>query len=255
MQLGAHMRELWGQKVGLVIALVIAILAATGVLARISVFPPGLESRSLGVASASTQVIVDTPRSAVIDLRQDTYSFAGLTNRALLLGNVMASLPVRDYIAARAGIPAEAITVSAPLTPEQPRVVTDGGHQPKTTDLLRSPDEFRLNIQANPTVPVLSIYSEAPDGPAAIRLANSAVDGLRDYLRTLSRQQGTPERDQVKLDQLGRATGGPVNPGASLQIALLVFFFVFVAGCAAVIFIGRVRRGWTASAGIAHGPA
>ncbi len=243
------MRELWGQKVGLAIALAIALIAATRVLYSIGLFPPSLEPQSVGLASASTQAIVDTPRSSVIDLRSDTYSFTGLTNRALLLGNVMASLPVREYIARRAGVPAQLIRVQAPLTPEQPRVVTDGAHQPKTSDLLRSPEEYRLNVQANPTVPVLDIYAEAPDGSAAEKLANASVEGLRDYLRALASQHGTPLARQVRVAQLGRASGGTIDSGAGIKLAILVFVFVFALAAAAVLFVSRVRRGWAASEG------
>jgi len=243
------MRELWGQKLGLAIALAVALIAATRVLFSIGLLPPSLERHPLGLASASTQAIVDTPRSSVIDLRADTYSFTGLTNRALLLGNVMASPPVREYIARRAGVPASLIRVQAPLTPEQPRVVTDGAHQPKTSDLLRSPEEYRLNVQANPTVPVLNVYAEAPDGSAAARLANASVEGLRDYLRALSSQHGTPLARQVRVVQLGRASGGTIDSGAGIKLAALVFLLVFTIASAAVLFIGRVRRGWATGEG------
>ncbi len=243
------MRELWGQKIGLAVALAVALIAATRVLFSIGLFPPSLESSSVGLASASTQAIVDTPRSSAIDLRTDTYSFTSLTNRALLLGNVMASLPVREYISRRAGVPAALIRVQAPLTPEQPRVVTDGAHQPKTSDLLRSPEEYRLDVQANPTVPVLDIYAEAPDGKAAAKLANASVEGLRDYLRALASQHGTPLARQVRVVQLGRASGGTIDSGAGLKLAILVFVFVFALASAAVLFVGRVRRGWAAAEG------
>jgi hypothetical protein len=254
MQLGMHMRELWGQKLGFAIALLLAILAASRFLFGLGFFPPRLEQRSLDVASASTRVLVDTPRSTVIDLRQDTYSFTGLTNRALLLGNVMASLPVRGYIARRAGVPAEAIRVAPPLTPEQPRAIADSAHQPKTSDILKSPEEYRLSIQANPTVPVLDIYAEAPDDATAGRLANGAVSGLRDYLGALAAERSTPVRDRVELTQLGRASGKTIDSGARIQISILVFVFVFALASAAVLFIARVRRGWVASAGL-DGPA
>jgi hypothetical protein len=242
-----HLRELWGQKIGLALALAVALLAASRVLFHIGFLPPRIEAKPQGLASASTQLIVDTPRSSAIDLREDTYSFTGLTNRALLLGNVMASLPVREYIARRAGVPAQQIRVSAPLTPEQPRVVTDGAHQPKTSDILRSPNEYRVSVQANPTVPVLDVFAEAPDGGAAAKLANASVDGLRDYLAALASAHGTPVSRQVNLVQLGRAHGGTINPGAGIVLAALVFFLVFGLASAAVLFVSRVRRGWDAS--------
>ena len=247
------MRELWGQKAGLAIAFAVALLAAGRVLFGIGLFPPSIEPNSQGLASASTQAIVDTPRSSVIDLREDTYSFTGLTNRALLLGNVIASPPVREYIARRAGVPAAQIKVQPPLTPEQPRVIADGANQPKTSDILKSPEEYRLDVQANPTVPVLDIYAEAPDGPAAARLADASIDGLRDYLRAIAVRHHTPPARRVKLEQLGRADGGAVASGVGLQLAIVVFVFVFAIAAAAVLFVARVRRGWVV--GDAHGVA
>jgi hypothetical protein len=247
MQLGMHLRELWGQKAGVAIAFAVALLAALRMLYGVSLVPPALETKQLGLASASTHLLVDTPRSVVTDLREDTYSIEGLSNRALLLGNVMASLPVRAFIARRAGIAPEQIRATPPLTPDQPRAMVDAEHQPHTSDLFKSPDEYRLSIQANPTVPVLDIYSEAPSGPAAEKLANAAVTGLRDYLEAAAAEQGTPRDDQVRLEQLGRARGGVIDNGAGIRIASLVFVLVFALACAAVLFIGRVRRGWVAS--------
>lgn len=242
-----HMRELWGQKLGLAIALVLAILATARVGYGASLFPPQLHPDTIDVASASTHVLIDTPRSSVTDLRQTTYSFTELTNRALLLGNVMASFPVREYIARHADVPPTLIRVAPPLTPDQPRALADTAHQPKSSDILKSPDEYRINIHASPIVPVLDVYTEAPTVAAATKLANGAVEGLRDYLRVLADQRDTPLADQVRLVQLGRASGGAVNPGANLQLAVLVFFFTFALCCAAVLFIARVRRGWAAS--------
>jgi hypothetical protein len=97
-------------------------------------------------------------------------------------------------------------------------------------------------------VPILNISAQAPNKDAAERLANGAVDGLRDYLAALAVRQGTDPKKQVRLEQLGRARGGVINNGISLQIALLSFIFVFTLSCCAVLFLSRVRRGWSAAA-------
>ena len=39
-----------------------------------------------------------------------------------------------------------------------------------------------------------------------------------------------------------------INNGIGLQIALLSFIFVFVLSCCALLFLSRVRRGWSAAA-------
>src|SRR3712207_3056936 len=121
MQLGRYLRELSQQRLGLVLSLLLSTLVALSAVYRISLTPPGLTPRAVDIAAASTRVLVDTPRSSLLDMRQGTYEFESMSNRAVLIGNVMASLPVREYIAARARIPAELIQASTPLTPSYPR--------------------------------------------------------------------------------------------------------------------------------------
>jgi hypothetical protein len=241
------MRELWASKLGLKIALALALLAALRTVFGISLIPPGLERRSVDVATASTHVLVDTPRSSLTDLGQDVSEIQSLSQRAVILGNVMASPQVGEYIARRVGVPAQAIEAAGPLTPDQPRVLAGSESQPHASDILQRPDEYRLSIQANPTVPVLDVYSQAPDAEAAELLADGAVRGLQDYLAAVAAERGTPPSEQVQLEQLGRAQSGVINGGVSATLALAVFVLVFAAASAVVLFVARVRRGWSAS--------
>jgi len=240
------MRELWSHKIGLTLTVIAAVLAATLVLFKVSLAPPSLESRALGLSAASTQVVVDTPESSLTNLRESTYSLESQTNRALLLGDVMASIPVREHIAERAGIEVGQLAVAGPVTPEEPRVIADPGDQPKTTDILKSPEEYRVSITANPTVPILDIEAEAPTPEAAARLADAAVGGLRDYVEEVSAAGHTPEKAQVVIRQLGHATGSPVNGWVKPEFALLAFFLVFLLGSSITLYVGRMRRGWDA---------
>ena len=174
---GNGCRELWRLKAGVAVCLMLALIAAVWSLENISLFPPKLTARSLEMATASTHVVVDTPRSTLLDLRQDTYELEALTKRAVLLGNVIANGPVKESIARRAGIPVEVLRVEAPLTAKQPRPRIEGGKEKKASDILRSTDQYRLNIQANPTAPVFDIYAQTPTTESAEALANAAVDG------------------------------------------------------------------------------
>jgi hypothetical protein len=156
----------------------------------------------------------------------------------------MASPPVLSYIGRRAGVPAEQITAKPPLTPDQPRAIADSAHAPHVSDILQRPDEYRLSIESNPTVPVLGIYAVAPTPGEAVKLANASVDGLRDYLRSVAEDGRTPDRYQVRLEQLGRATGGRVDAGAAPQIAIVSFLLALGACCVGILAFARVRRGW-----------
>jgi hypothetical protein len=248
MQLGRHLRELWRLRLGVAISFALALFIAVSSIDHVSLLPPKVSSRQLEIAAASTRVLIDSPRSEIIDLRTDTYAFTSLTTRAALLGNVMASAPVREYIARRAKIDPARIQASAPITADVPRNLNEPGSERRASDILRSTDQYRLDIQSNPTVPILNISAQAPNKDAAERLANGAVDGLRDYLAALAVRQGTDPKKQVRLEQLGRARGGVINHGIGLQIALLSFIFVFTLSCCALLFLSRVRRGWSAAA-------
>jgi hypothetical protein len=201
------------------------------------------------MATGTTHVVVDTPRSAVLDLRQNTYDFQALTQRAVLLGNVIANGPVRAAIAREAHVPVDALQVAPPLTPQQPRAtVGSGTKQPSTSDITKSTNQYRLIIEVNPTVPVLDIYSQAPNAASAEVLANAAVDGLRAYLTGLAATQQIPPGDQIRLLQLGRASGHVINRGIYWQIGLLVFALTFASACATTIFFSRITRGWRMAA-------
>jgi hypothetical protein len=244
MGFGIRLRSLWEVRRWVVACALLALLAAVWSVAKISLLPPGLESRSLEMATASTQVLVDTPRSTMLDIRQDTYGLDALTNRAVLLGNVTASPPVREGIARRAGVPVEAIEIVPPLTPRQPRPLAETGSERHTSDLLKLNDEHRLIIRANPTVPVLQVYAQTATAESAAALANAAVDALRAHLTELAATARTPQAEQIRLVQLGRAKGTVINEGVEWQVAVLAFAVTFALACGTLIFVRRVREGW-----------
>lgn len=239
------MRTVSRHRVGALASLTIALAVALLSVATISVFPPGVHSRSHELAAASTELLVDTPRSLLADVREDAEVLESFADRAVLLGNVMARGQVRAHIAQRVGIPANALIVEAPLTPSQPRARrVEPDSEKHVTDILASPDQYRLSIQADPTVPLLDIYTEAPTTTSAAALANSAVDGLRAYGDQVAKDSGTPVGDQLHLVQLGRAEGEVINGGANPQIAGVAFLLSFAACCVSLVYLDRVRAGW-----------
>jgi hypothetical protein len=245
MRLGIRLRKLWRLRVGVLVCLLFATFVAVWSAEKISFFPPKLEPRAIQMGSATTHVILDRPRSTIIDLRSETGDFEQLTTRALLLGNVIANGVVRDSIAHAAGTTPDRLLIAAPLTPKQPQAVVDSKAQKHASDILKSNDEYRLTIFANPTVPVLDIYAEAPDARKAEQLANGAVDGLQRYLGSLAARESTPPEAQIRLVQLGRAHGTVVNPSANTQVMFVAFLLTFGLSCATLIYIDRVRKGWS----------
>jgi hypothetical protein len=156
----------------------------------------------------------------------------------------MSTSDVRADIARRAHVAPERLEVVAPRTPDQPRPVAQSGDKKGPSDLFKSTDQYRLDIQANPTIPLLSIKAQAPTPEAAQGLASAAVSGLNDYLHRLVASEKTPGKLQVTLRQVGKPRGEVINQGVQLQTIFVVFMFVFALSCAASIGLARVRRGW-----------
>jgi hypothetical protein len=248
MKVGAHLRELWEVRGWVVACAAFALVMSVWSVAHISFVPPGLTPRALKMATATTQVVVDTPKSTLVDLRQDTYVLDGLTNRALLLGNVMASPAVRADIARRAHVPFDQLQVVPPLTAKQPRVLAEAGNEKRTTDILKLNGAYRLDIRANPTVPFLQVYAQTPTASSAAALANAAVGGMESYVADLARSTQTTDTNQIRLTQLGKAHGKVINEGIDKRVAALVFVMAFAVSSAAVIWARRVRAGWRVAA-------
>jgi hypothetical protein len=227
-----------------VAAVLIATAASVMSVDKVGFAPPSLHARDWQIGAASTTLLIDTPQSEILNLGATTDDFGSLQARAALLGNLMATDPVKAEIARLMGLPASHIQASAPITANVPQTLVEPGSGASATNILASADHYKVQIQADPEVPILHIYTQAPSGPAAVDLANDSVAGLRDYLSSLSAQQGLYAASHVRLEQLGVATGGVINSRVSEEIAMLVFVTAFAAVCFASVGLSRLRLGW-----------
>lgn len=243
MEFGRRIWNLWLLRPWVAASAALALVMALWSVYGISLLPPKLTPRALEMATATTHVVVDTPTSSVLDLRENSYDFDAMTQRAIVIGNVMANGKVRASIARAVKISPDRLQVTAPFTRKQPRAVTSSERK-RASDILESIDQYRINVQANPTVPILDVYAQAPSAEEAETLADAAVDGLRTYLADLGAAQQIPGDDQVRLLQLGRASGTVINKGIDWQVALLVLAITFCLSCATAIFVSRVWRGF-----------
>src|SRR5438445_1849027 len=106
---------LWRRRWWVALGAVVAVLVALSTGYSISFFPPSLKQKSLAMGTADTQLLVDTRRSALLN---STADLTPEVARAWVLAPLMTTLPVRQAIAKAAGVPVEAIYVSAPLNPD-----------------------------------------------------------------------------------------------------------------------------------------
>jgi len=226
------------------ISLIVGLLAAILSIYKVSLLPPGLHARALEIGAASTTLLIDAPHSEVTNLAATTDDFGSLQARTALLGNLMTTDPVKAYIGRLAGIAPSKIDADAPITANVPQTLIEPGSGAAATDILANADHYKLQMQVDPTVPILHIYTQAPSSAAAIQLAGAAATGLEQYLNHLYTTENVNPATQVRIQQLGVPHGGIVNSGAGKEIALLTFVTAFALAYCVMIGASRVRAGW-----------
>lgn len=232
----------WRRHRTLVACVLAGLVAALLSVDRVSGFPPRLVPRATDIASAHTSMLVEPPTPIALDPNATVYGVQALLNRAILLGNVLATPHSRSVLAGQMHTPITNLEVTAPGTPQYPLPNPDVDHTRKVTDMLRYNDQYRVSFEVNSTVPVVDLYTAAPSVAAAKRLANSSVALLRAYVASAAATSKTPAADRVTLTQLGTAQGGVTNPGASLQLAALAFCVGVVAARLLIALVPRLRR-------------
>jgi hypothetical protein len=238
-------REIWQRKllVGLVFAL--ALIAAIYSAYQINLFPPSLKSRALSVSAASSQILIDSPRSTLVT-GAEAGTLDGLATRAKIYGQYLSSLEARAEIAKRVGIPPQTISSFGPFSP------ASGGEtyasQPsdeRAEELLQEGAQNRLVFTAQEGVPILTVSAQAATADRAIALASASFETLQKYVRQL-RTDGKPVREGVIVRQLGAPEGGTLGGSNNIILMVLAFLLVFGLGCAAILVVPNFIARWRA---------
>jgi hypothetical protein len=237
------LRELWRFRVPVLAAALFALVVGVLLMFRVSV-PGGIESRRYDVGLASTTALVDTPSSQVADLGDTGADVGTLSVRASLLASLMTSSPIKDQIAARAGLPADTL-IAIPPSGTGP-----GAAPPPNVPGTEKPGAIILRASV-PTlesgeVPIISVATQAPDAARAARLADQAVAVLREHLESVAGVGKVPAGRRVVVRQLGPARGSLVRRGPGPALAIVASIFVFGLGCAAVLGLSWLVRVWRA---------
>jgi hypothetical protein len=238
-ELAQILRILWARKVWLAIVFVVACLAAlsTGYQIGLGTF----KARSHSYGAAKAQFLVDSPRSSLADLTQNTESLA---SRAQLYTQYMRSNDVTVEIAQEAGVDPNRIVTEGPYT-------TAGGTQNiprppvvRSNEVRGEPQIYRLVFDAQLGLPIVSIYAQAPTAEEAIKLADASVTGIQRAISKLEAEEFIPQSDRTEIRELGPAVGGTVNPGVDPIIAGLAFIATFILGCGIIVAVVTLKRGF-----------
>jgi len=229
------------------LAVAISAVVAFG-FAFASVRDLSLQPRQIQIAAAATHVLVDSPDSWILDQRARTPDFESLSKRAHVFGNLIASVPVRERIARRIGVPVDDIAAVSRLTAGLPATMREPDSEQRVNQIVLSKKRYRIETQSDPARPILHIYTQAPTAPEAERLADFAVVALREQLHDLAVREDVARSRRPIVEELGPARGEVINGGTTIQISGLTFLVVFSITCGLLLLSIRVRMGWAASA-------
>jgi hypothetical protein len=228
MSLATTLLRLWSVRLWIGLGVLVGGVAAIGNVAT---------SHSAVYATASTQMLVDSPNSA---LTNANVLLAGYIARANVFARLMTSDQALQYIGKAAGINGNLIEADGPIEINGSPTATHAPGAIKNGKDLPAPNIYKLSFVQNPSLPTVDVYATAPTTARAIALANGAVTGFATLVNQLN--AGTvSQSDRVEIRQLGQATGGTVDPTTSKSIAVLVFLGVFAIWCWLVLFVRRLR--------------
>ena len=159
-----------------------------------------------------------------------------------------------DLIARQAKLPADAIEAQGPFELGAPEIQQGPTADRRSSQIIGEGALYRLRFENNPSLPIVTIFAQAPNQDGAVMLATAVPAALRTYIDQIQTQQHIPAKQQVVIRPLGKATGGVVNQGANLQIATLVFVVVLGIWCMLLIPAQTIARGWREIGGSGGGP-
>jgi hypothetical protein len=234
------LREIQRHKI--LVVLVVCVSAAIGFLLAFKPgFPP--QSRQYQQAIASSDILIDTRNSQVVDVGGHGPELSTLASRANLLGNLMTTGPLKETIAAAADVRPENLVVVPPANAETPGVTptpVETGHGVHVPSTERS----TLTFSTDDTLPILHVVAEAPDTETANALALATVVKLRQYLSSIAATQRIPAARQLVVRQFGAPTITTVTRGVAHSLAIIVTVALVLLGCGAIVGGSWFSRRW-----------
>lgn len=238
------LKELWRRRA--LVALSIFIAAAISILAvfQVSFFPPSISRQARVDAQGSIEILVDSARSPIADARRD---LTGLTARAGVFARLMAGGNVVGRIAKATDIPVKQIDVAGP--------VPFPGEVPGTEQAALQLHPYGIAVTQTEALPILKVTTRAPTVREARALAAAAPAAVRQVVRSVQVQQGTPPGKRVEFRVLGPAEGGITDDSVGKKVASLLFVVLLVVFIFLILGVPRLIAAWqTADADVGPPP-
>lgn len=203
-------------------------------------------SHSVPTGSATVQLLIDSPQSALADLKQETLP---LVARSQVFAQLMTSGAVLNSIAKTAGVPAADVTAEGPYSGAGQGLDVPTPSEARGPQIVATTALYHLVFVADANIPLVTASVEGPSPAAAGKLANAIYPGVEAWLKQLQESGAIPPSTRVTIRQLGEAQAGTVNSSSATMLAGLVGAAVLLIGLLAIVALESTKRNATDSVG------
>jgi hypothetical protein len=259
MEIVGFVRTLLQRK--LVLGILLALATVAAFMTAFSIGPGGVERRSVAVGAATSQILVDSAESTLVE-GAGTDQIAALGTRARVYAQYLSSRDAVDQIAAEIGVDPLLISAHGPFSEGTGIQDYDQqGAESRARDLVEEGKQYRLVFEAQEDVPIITVYATGPATRPALSLAQASFDVLERYIGQLkveakkAEQNAPPAKvttttssvplvENIVVRQLGAPEGGLVGGSADMVLMVLAFLAVFGIGCLVVAAASGFMRHW-----------
>lgn len=214
--------------------LLVVVVAAVGAAAMLD---KSMATQPTG--TASLQVLVDSPVSALVNLQSDP---TGLEARASVLAQAMTSNAVLASIAKIAGIPAGNLTAQGPFSGPGEVLDVPTPSEARGMQIASAGPQYHLIFVAQQNIPIVTVSVVGPTPVGAGKVANAVVPGTLAWLNGLATTDQVKSGSLVHLRQLGDAQAGEINSNSGKMIAIVGAVAILMLGSLFIVMTDRERR-------------
>jgi hypothetical protein len=232
--LAAALGRLLRMKTVVLLCLLLAVAAGLFAGYHVSLSPPGLESREVGLATAEVDVLLDLESS---QLRDSTADLSPLVQRAVVYAAAARSERVRATIAREAGIPRSDLALTGAPSQNPAGRADAGTAQSRSNALTLEGPHNRVTFTNSPGLPVITVSVLAPTADAASRIVAVAADAAAGLVRREARAADLPRSRRLTARVVGTpvasaVSSGPAAPTLAGTVAAISFVVLLLIALA-----------------------
>lgn len=217
---------------------VLAVLAAVLFAYSPSISPPRLTPRLGSFGVAESQLMVDSKDSPLADSQVLTDDIDLLAGDLAEVGSTPAIL---DPVAESVGVSPLKVAVTEQLIQNVALSQSDSQEAQVGNQIISDGRYYSLLLRVDPQSFVIQIFTQAPDGVQAIRMANATATAITQYVSNLVVTDRVPRRRQIIMRQVVAAYGGDVDTSLAAEATVLLAAAFFILGLIVLFWIRRLR--------------